>query len=79
MGALGFALALPPAWAVALWAMGSVQWIAVAWEEHHTGILLMDYFAVRSPRPSCSSPAATTVRRTPGSRSADALRVFGLA
>ena len=37
MGALGFALALPPAWAVALWAMGSVQWIAVAWEEHHTG------------------------------------------
>lgn len=79
MGALGFALALPPAWAVALWAMGSVQWIAVAWEEHHTGILLMDYFAVRSPHPSCSSPAATTVRRTPGSRSADALRVFGLA
>ena len=73
MGALGFALALPPAWAVALWAMGSVQWIAVAWEEHHTGILLMDYFAVRLP-PCLYPPRRRPSAAPAGSRSADALR-----
>eukprot|EP01043_Picozoa_sp_COSAG02_P002281 COSAG02_NODE_52_length_44175_cov_97.989654_13_plen_211_part_00 len=39
MSTFGIVIALPPMWSVVFTAMGMVQWIGVAWEEHYTHIL----------------------------------------
>ena len=39
MNSLAIVIRLPPLWTVVLTAMGMVQWIGVAWEEHYTHIL----------------------------------------
>jgi ethanolaminephosphotransferase len=45
LGTVAFTLNLSQPFMFFWWLMGSLQWIGVAWEEHHTGVLRMDYLA----------------------------------